>query len=69
MNFNLMMYRKMLKLSQPQIGKEIGMSKTSYSKRETGVQDFKQSEMISIMKLVNKKYPEVTMEDVFLKAE
>ena len=69
MNFNLMMYRKMLKLSQPQIGEEIGMSKTSYSKRETGVQDFKQSEMISIMKLVNKKFPEATMEDVFLKSK
>lgn len=67
MNYNLKMYRRMLKLSQPQIAEQIGMSKTSYSKRETGAQEFKQSEMINIMGIINKSYPSVSMEDVFLK--
>lgn len=67
MNYNLMQCRKKLKLSQKQFGEKLGMSAQSYSKREIGTRDFKQSEMIKILDIVIEYFPLMSMEELFLK--
>lgn len=67
MNMTLKGYRTMLGLSQAQMGEKIGMSNTSYSKREAGDRQFKQSEMQNITTIIKAKFPEATMEIIFKK--
>lgn len=67
MNKNLIGYRYMLGLNQEQIAKKIGMAASSYSMRETGKREFKQTEMKKIMVIINEKYPKMTMEEIFLR--
>ena len=67
MNRTLIGYRTMLGLNQKQLGNYIGMSASNYCKKETGKAEFRADEMIKIMKLINAKYPTITMEYIFTK--
>ena len=67
MNRTLLGYRTMLGLSQSQMGKEIGMSGSNYCKKEIGKSEFRASEMIKIMSIINERFPLMTMEQIFTK--
>jgi putative transcriptional regulator len=53
--------RKEKKLSQKEMAERLDLSVASYRARETGVTDFKLSEMVVLSKFFGK-----TMEDIFL---
>lgn len=65
MNNALIAYRKLLNLKQSELSKIIGISSTSYSKKETGKIPFTQVEMILITKILKEHIPEITMDDIF----
>jgi len=67
MNYNLIGYRNMLRLSQEAMGAKIGMCRDSYQKKENGKLDFTQTEIENIMKILKEKKPLLTIEEVFLR--
>lgn len=67
MNSKLVAYRKLIKLNQTDIAKQIGICITSYNKKETGKLDFTQTEMERITNIVKQKIPQVTMDDIFFR--
>lgn len=67
MNRTLLGYRTMLGLNQKQLGAKIGMSNTNYCKKELGKAEFRADEMFKIMKVINEKFPLITMEQIFTK--
>lgn len=66
-NDRLVGYRKMLKINQCELASLLGISATSYSKKETGKIEFTQSEMIKITQCIKSLVPNVTMDDIFFK--
>ena len=69
MNRILKGYRNMLGMNQTEMGKIIGTSKANYCAKETGRYEFKYNEMLKILKIVNKKFPAITMGELFAKEE
>ena len=67
MNYNLIGYRNMLRLSQEAMGLKIGICRDSYQSKENGKKDFTQTEIENIMKILKEKRPELTVEEVFLR--
>ena len=65
MNRNLAGYRKMLGLTQEVISKIIGISSVSYCNKETGKNDFTQTEMEKLIKIFNDEGYELTMDKLF----
>jgi len=65
MNCILIGYRKELNITQTEMAEEIGISLTSYYKKEKGQAEFKQNEMKKIMKVLNDQYPNLTVDEVF----
>ena len=65
MNRNLIGYRNMLGLTQVEISKMIGITSISYCKKETGKNDFTQTEMENILKIFNLEGYELTMDKLF----
>ena len=65
MNRKLLGYRTMLGLNQSELSEQIGMTKSAYCLRETGKREFRASGMFSIMKIINEKFPLITMEEIF----
>lgn len=58
--------RKMMGLTQVDMAKKIKTSPASYCNKENGNSDFKISEMRIITKLVQQKFPEETMDSIFM---
>lgn len=58
-------YRNMLKLSQEEMGKRIGVTKQSYHLKETGKNKFTQEEMKIIKKLLTPLFPYITIDEIF----
>lgn len=65
MNRQLIAYRKTLNMSQTDMAKAIGMCLTSYNLKENGKSDFTQSEMRSILNVLKKHNPNVTIDEIF----
>lgn len=58
-------YRSMLKLSQKDMARQLGISQTAYRNKESGKVDFKDREKVEILKILRPFFPEVTIEDIF----
>ena len=55
----------MLKLSQEEMGKYIGVTKQSYHLKETGKTKFTKEEMKKIKKLLLPLFPHITIDEIF----
>lgn len=66
-NDRLVGYRKMLKINQCELANLLGISATSYSKKETGKTEFTQSEMVKITQYIKSLVPDITMDDIFFR--
>ena len=64
-NKQLIAYRKMINMSQTDMAKAIGICLTSYHLKETGKKDFTQSEMVSILNIIKKYNPNITIDEIF----
>lgn len=62
-------YRKLIGVSQADMAKKLGISLTSYNKKENGRREFTQSEMIEITKIFQEKLPDITMDAIFFNNE
>lgn len=59
-------YRNMLGLTQEQMCNIIGLkNKQNYSLKETGKIKFNDLEKIKIKNVINEKYPDVTIDELF----
>jgi DNA-binding XRE family transcriptional regulator len=58
-------YRKLIGLNQTQMAEELSMSLTSYSRKESELINFSETEMRKIVTIIREKVPEVTMDDIF----
>lgn len=58
-------YRNMLKLTQKELAKNLGISTVSYIKKENGKTDFKDVEKLKFKSLLVPYFPEITLEDIF----
>lgn len=58
-------YRKDSNLTQKEVADVLGISVDAYSKKERGVNEFKENEMIKFAKLINKKDKNATIEKIF----
>ena len=65
----LLGYRAMLGLNQKQLASKIGMSASNYSKKESDKIKFRIDEMIKIIDIIKKEFPNVTMEHIFNKSK
>jgi len=65
MNKRLIAYRKMLGLTQSEVAKDIGLSLSSYSRKESGVLQFSQSQMVTVTNFLKDKISEITMDEIF----
>ena len=65
MNRNLIGYRNMLGLTQVQISKLIGITSISYCNKETGKNDFTQTEMENLLNIFNIEGYKLTMDKLF----
>lgn len=59
-------FRRMLGKTQKEMAKELGIGEVTYREKENGKRDFKESEMIAFLNLVNKKLVNISFEDIFL---
>jgi DNA-binding XRE family transcriptional regulator len=67
-NYNLLVYRKMIGLTQKEIAKELKISASSYVLKESGKRDFTQTEMQGITQIFRDHGKDFTMEEIFLRA-
>lgn len=58
-------YRNMLKLTQKELAKNLGISTVSYIKKENGQSEFKDVEKLKFKSLLVPYFPEITLEDIF----
>ena len=58
-------YRKMLRLTQHDIAKLLGISLSAYNKREQGYIEFSDSEKIIIRDIIIKYFPNENIESLF----
>lgn len=65
MNKKLVVYRKILNITQQDMAKKLDICLTTYNHKETGKKDFNQKEMVSITDIIREKVPNVTMDDIF----
>ena len=64
MNKQLIAYRKILNMSQTDMAKAVGIGLTSYNLKENGKSDFTQSEMRSILNVLKKHNPNLTIDEI-----
>lgn len=69
MNKKLVAYRKMLDMTQQDMAEKIGISLTTYNRKETGKIEFNQKEMVSITDIIKKGIPNITMDEIFFKSD
>jgi putative transcriptional regulator len=65
MNNTLVAYRKLIHYNQTKMAKELEISLTSYSQKESGKKNFNQSEMIKITNIIKDFIPDITMDAIF----
>lgn len=58
-------YRKMLKLTQCDMAKILGISVSAYNKREKGHIDFSDKQKIAIRDIITRHFPNENMESLF----
>ncbi len=58
-------YRNMLNLTQTELGKELGLTKQSYSNKERGKREFTDKEKKKMKDLLLPIFPDVTIDDIF----
>ncbi|MBF6625734.1 helix-turn-helix domain-containing protein [Aerococcaceae bacterium zg-BR9] len=58
-------YRNMLKMTQDDMAKEMGITKQAYYLKENGKREFKDAEKIKFKELLLPTFPNITLEDIF----
>ncbi|EPH96473.1 hypothetical protein D922_00869 [Enterococcus faecalis 06-MB-DW-09] len=58
-------YRKMMGYTQETMAKEFGISKQAYRLKEVGVTPFNDSEKMVFKELLQKLFPEITIDEIF----
>lgn len=58
-------YRKMLRLTQYDMAKLLGISLSAYNKREQGYIEFSDSEKITVRNLITEHFPTENIESLF----
>ena len=66
MHWVLLKYRKQLNLTQNDLAKLLRISSNSYGKKENGVLEFKEKEMVTILKTLKNKRINTNLDELFL---
>lgn len=59
-------YRVMIGYSQDEMAAALGITRLTYFNKENGKQEFKYSEMVKFLAEIQKVYPNITMNDIFM---
>ncbi len=59
-------YRKMLGITQQEMAQKLNIGIVAYRNKERGLNQFKEKEMIDILKIYTNKIPNLTLNDIFL---
>lgn len=69
MHWVLLKYRKQLNLTQNDLAKLLRISANSYGKKENGVLEFKEKEMVTILKTLKNKRINTNLDELFFNAK
>jgi len=58
-------YRKLIGMNQTEMAKELNISLPTYCMKETGKNQFTHSEMIGIIRIIQRKVPDITADEIF----
>ena len=59
-------FRLLLNYSQAQVAQRLGISEGSYRAKENGKNKFNELEMYLFVELVNERFPDTTVDNIFL---
>ena len=57
--------RKSVRVTQKELADYLNINQATFCKKETGISDFKRSEMEKITIFLRKYYPDITTEEIF----
>lgn len=63
---NVRACRKLLDLTQEEVAEHLGISEGSYRNKENEKTKFNETEMFDFAGLVSSRFPEMTMQNIFL---